>query len=838
MSATGDRWPSAAGPDDGTALHLAFEGSVDSLDAADRRRLLSRSGGITAEEVRRSVADTLDEVRTRGDAALLEAARRWDDAEMERVEVPRERWRRALETIDDSLTAALRQAAEAITEFHRALRPRPVEVRPRPGLVLGRRPEPLRRVGAYAPGGRAAYPSSVLMTVIPARTAGVSEVVVCSPPGPDGSPLPGVLAACELAGADRLFAIGGAGAVAALAFGTESVPPVEKVVGPGNVWVTEAKRQLAGVIESDCLAGPSEVLVVADETADPELVALEMMAQAEHDPEACAVLVTASTDVARRSRRALSRLLGRQPRRQTVAEALASHGAVLTAPDLAAALEFASEYAPEHLLLLVREPREALERVRSAGAVFLGSGSSVVFGDYVSGTNHVLPTGGRARASSGLSTADFVRWTSWQQIDPQVAGELADPARVLAEAEGLGGHALAAQARRAMADENVPAARAGTADVPRRSSYLQLRRYDPGRLPVELDLSDNTNLFGRPPAAAKALGSLGSVDLGRYPSVYASRLKEVLAGLHEINPECIATGCGSDDLIDSAIRAFCEPEERVAFPDPTFSMLPDFARMNGAEPVGVPLAVGFALDTDGLMASGARVVYVCRPNNPTGNAFERDPVQSLASVPATVLLIDEAYADFADDQLLDWAPGSGRALVLRTLSKAWGLAGLRVGYAVGPPPVVEEVEKSRGPYKVGGVAEAVATSVLREDGSWVRETVARVRENRARLARALADRGLHAWPSAANFVLVETPAGAESVVAALRRRGVGVRGFPDLPQSGDCVRVTVGPWPLMERFLAVLDEALEELDAPPTEPRRAGDSSQAVDGTPRGERSG
>lgn len=818
MSVPRERRPSwdepARNPDDGPVLRLAVEGPLDSLAEGDRRRLMSRSGGVD-EEVREGVREILDQVRDGGDATLREAARRWDGAEVDEVTIPRERWRQALESLEPSLVDALETAAGAIRRFHRAQSPRPLEIRPRPGIVLGRRPEPLRCVGVYAPGGRAAYPSSVLMTVIPARTAGVGEVVVCSPPQPDGLPHPGVLAACELAGADRLFAAGGAAAVAALAFGTESVPRVDKVVGPGNVWVTEAKRQLAGTIESDCLAGPSEVLVVADETADPEIVALEMMAQAEHDPGACAVLVTSSTGLADRSRQALSRLLPRQPRAHTVAAALASHGAILTAPDLDAALEFAAEYAPEHLLLLVREPRSMLHRVRAAGAVFLGPASSVVFGDYVSGTNHVLPTGGRARASSGLSTGDFVRWSSWQQIDPEAAADLAEATGILAEAEGLGGHALAARARRSPRPGATiaPSPTNGSAsgqtpagvDLPRRSSYLRLRRYDPGRSPVELDLSDNTNLFGRPPAADGALGSLTPADLGRYPQVYSGPLKECLAELHDIDPACIVTGCGSDDLIDSAIRAFCEPGDRVAFPDPTFSMLPAFAHMNGAEPVSVPLGADFALDAPGLAGSDARVIYVCRPNNPTGNAFDRDLVKSLATASGTVLLVDEAYADFADDDLLDWAPGSGRALVLRTLSKAWGLAGLRVGYAVGPSRIVEEVEKSRGPYKVGGVAEAVATAVVREDAGWVREIVERVRENRERLSAALADGGLRAWPSAANFLLMEAPGGdAAATVEALRRHGVGVRGFPGLSGVGDCIRVTVGPWPSMERFLEAL----------------------------------
>ena len=793
---------------------IAVEKPLARLGPEDEARLFDR-GRATDPAVERAVAAIVADVRERGDEALRELARRFDRVELETLEVPRAAWGAALEALDPAVRRALEQAAAAIEAFHRAQLPPPLEVEVRPGIRLGRRAEPLRRVGVYAPGGRAAYPSSVLMGVVPARVAGVEEVVVCSPPGPDGLPPAPVLAACALAGADRVFALGGAGAIAALAFGTASVPRVDKVVGPGNAYVTEAKRQLTGVVAIDCPAGPSEVLIVADESADPELVAIELLAQAEHDPDAAAVLVTTSDDVARATRAALERLLPAQPRREIIEAALASRGAILTAASLDDAVDFASRYAPEHLLLLVREPRQALERVRAAGTIFLGPGSSVVFGDYSTGANHVLPTAGLARAYAGLSTLDFLRWTTYQEVSPAAAAELAGPTATLADAEGLPAHALAARSRTGAAAsaretdapaEAAPAAR--PAAVPFRAAYRDIALYDPGRRPIDVDLSDNTNLFGASPAAARAVAGLDAAALTRYPSVFADRLKARLAELLGVRPENITTGCGSDDVIESAIRAFCEPGDVVAYPDPTFTMVPLFARMNATRPVGVPLAEDFALDPDALLAARGRVTYLCQPNNPTGNTFDPTAVERVLEHAAGVVLVDEAYIDFGGESLVRRAVESDRVIVLRTLSKAYGLAGLRIGFAVGPAPLIHEIEKSRGPYKITAAAEAAALAVLEEDRAWVADVVARVRENRERLRAELEALGLRVYPSAANFLLVQAPGSATSFAAALRERGVAVRAFANLRHAGDCIRVSIGPWPMMERFLDAVKGAL------------------------------
>jgi histidinol dehydrogenase len=337
-----------------------------------------------------------------------------------------------------------------VERVHRAFVPASLEVESEPGVVVGRRADPLERVGVYAPGGRAAYPSSVLMGVVPACVAGVRDIVVCSPPGrEDARPSRVVLAAAAIGGATRVFALGGAGAVAAMAYGTESVPRVDRIVGPGNAYVAEAKLQVSSVVAIDSPAGPSELLVLADETADPVLVARELLAQAEHDPLAAVVAIATSARTAHAIVDALTELLPGQSRAAICAAALAGQGAVLWTDALDEAIAVANAYAPEHLLLAVTDPDAALARSRNAGTVFVGASASVAFGDYMTGANHVLPTGGLARSYSGLSTLDFVRWTTYQRVSPQAAARLADDVGLFADAEGLPGHAMAARAWRA-----------------------------------------------------------------------------------------------------------------------------------------------------------------------------------------------------------------------------------------------------------------------------------------------------------------------------------------------------------------------------------------------------
>lgn len=423
---------------------LAVRGSVSTLDARARAVLFARATSADPV-VRERTARIIARVRADGDDALRALALEFDGVVLESLEVPRTAWRGALAALDPALRRSLERAIANIRQVHEAFRPMASQTITADGVIIGRRPDPLGRVGVYAPGGRATYPSSLLMGVVPARVAGVDEVVVCSPPGPDGRPGPVLLAAAELADADRLFVVGGAGAVAAMALGTATIPAVDRIVGPGNAYVAEAKAQLSSVTAIDAPAGPSELLIIADDAASPDVLARELLAQAEHDPMAAVVMVATSAALLDAVGRRLAEEVPREPRAQVIAAALSSRGGLLLAESLAEAVSFSNQWAPEHLLLAVRDPDALVPSLRHAGTIFLGTCASVAFGDYMTGANHVLPTGGLARAWSGLSTVDFYRWTTWQRIGRDAAAALADDVGVFADAEGLPAHAASAR---------------------------------------------------------------------------------------------------------------------------------------------------------------------------------------------------------------------------------------------------------------------------------------------------------------------------------------------------------------------------------------------------------
>jgi histidinol dehydrogenase len=427
-------------------LAIAVRGVLSELTSVERGLLLDRR---TREEpgVRDAVRQIVADVCARGDAALRDMARDYDGVELSDLEVPRARWDAAVDALSAPVRDALERAASNLERFHAAGLPGDVTLETEPGVSLTRRFAPVDRAGVYAPGGLAAYPSSVLMGAVAARAAGVREVVVCSPPGPTGAPPQAVLAAAAIAGASRLFAVGGAGAVAAMAFGTESVPRCAAVVGPGNRWVTEAKRQVAGEVIIDSPAGPSEVLVVAESGASAQLIAAELLAQAEHDPDAAVAFVTPSGLLLDAVELELEAQVAGAPRRDVIESALAGRGALLLARDLDEALDFAEAYAAEHLALYTKSPERDALRVPSAGTVCLGDPSSVVFGDYLTGANHVLPTAGWARSRSCLSALTFLRSWNVQQLTAEAASRLSLATEALALEEGLPSHAAAARLR-------------------------------------------------------------------------------------------------------------------------------------------------------------------------------------------------------------------------------------------------------------------------------------------------------------------------------------------------------------------------------------------------------
>ena len=386
----------------------------------------------------------LQEVRARGDDAVRELTRKLDGHDPGEFEVSQDTIAKAYAEAPKSLVEALETAARRIRRFHEATVP--VDwMDEEEGY--GQTVNAMERVGVYVPGGTARYPSTVLMTVIPARAAGVEKVIICTPPGSDGSPAPAVLAASRIAGVDRVFQIGGAQAVAAMAYGTETIPAVDMICGPGNIFVTLAKRSLFGQVGIDGLYGPTETAVIADETANPTLCAADLLAQAEHDPLATPVLVTTSRSIAKSVRSEMELRLQRLDRRDIARAAVEERGCIAIVDDTDEAIVLANRFAPEHLSLMVAEPLKWVGKVRNAGAVFAGEFSHEVLGDYVAGPSHVMPTGGTARFSSGLGVHSFVKMTPIVALSESTATSLGPAASELARSEGLTGHAEAAEIR-------------------------------------------------------------------------------------------------------------------------------------------------------------------------------------------------------------------------------------------------------------------------------------------------------------------------------------------------------------------------------------------------------
>ncbi len=416
--------------------------SQSAPDFEERFRALLGAKREVAEDVEAAVREIIDTVRRRGDAALLDYTRKFDrlDLTPERLRVGDDAFRAAEREIPAEALAALRFAKARIEDFHRRQMPEDDRYTDELGVELGLRWTAIDAVGLYVPGGTAAYPSSVLMNAIPARVAGVERIVL-TVPTPDGITNPLVLVAARLAGVDEVYRVGGAQAVAALAYGTETIRPVAKIVGPGNAYVAAAKRLVFGQVGIDMIAGPSEVLVVADGDNDPDWIAADLLAQAEHDTAAQSILVTDSADLADRVAGAVESQLRTLPRAETAAASWRDHGAIIVVGSLAAAIELANRVAPEHLELAVAEPEALLLSLRNAGAVFLGRHTPEVIGDYVGGPNHVLPTARSARFSSGLSVYDFLKRTTLLKLGPGQLRALAEPAITLAEAEGLDAHA-------------------------------------------------------------------------------------------------------------------------------------------------------------------------------------------------------------------------------------------------------------------------------------------------------------------------------------------------------------------------------------------------------------
>jgi histidinol dehydrogenase len=778
-----------------------------------------------------AVARILAAVRDQGDAALRRWTELFDKVRLDDLAVPPERIAAAAAELPAALLAAMRLAAARIRTFHQR-QPLPNWTTEALGGTLGQRATPVRRVGVYVPGGSAPLFSSLLMSAIPAQVAGVEEIVICTPPNPH----PAILAAAQLIGVERIFQIGGAQAIGALAFGTESVPQVDKIVGAGNLFVMLAKQQVYGVVGLDGLAGPTETLVIADAGANPAWVAADLLAQAEHDPLASAILLTPDRPLAEAVQREIGRQLETLSRAEIAAESLAGRGGIVLTPDLETAAALADAYAAEHLCLAVADPQALAARIRNAGGLFIGERSFEVLGDYVAGPSHVMPTGGTARFASPLNVLDFVKITSLVALDAKTSAAISPAAAELARAESLTAHAAAAEFRAESAKTHNDTRRGEDLNlrVPSRSfadqfdptalvrpHIREMDAYEPilpfevlsrrlGRAPEAIvKLDANENPYGPAPAVREALARMPFPHI--YPDPDSIALREALARHLDVPKENLLAGAGADELIDLIMRVFIQPGDAIVNCPPTFGMYAFDASIEAARVVNVPRLPDFSLDLAGIERAVAeqrpKLLFLTSPNNPDGGLIPREALERLLALPVVVVL-DQAYAEFAPPEA-SWireVPRRQNLIVLRTFSKWAGLAGLRVGYGAVPSQLIPYFWKIKQPYNIS-VPAATAALVSLEHAGAIQVTVDALIAERARLFALLNQvEFLRPYPSHGNYILCKVLGhDAAQLKGELSRAGILVRYF-NKPGLTDHIRISVGKPEHSDALLAALSE--------------------------------
>ena len=782
------------------------------------------------EDSRQSVREIIHDVRSRGDAALRELAEKFDGAEIDGIAVPPAAI--AANSVPKRLTDALRVAANRITEYQRSQLQQP-HAHVSDGIAVTARSVAVKSAGLYVPGGKAAYPSTVLMTAIPARVAGVENIAICVPPGSSGEVSPATLAAAEIAGVDIVYRIGGAGAIAALAYGTESVAPVDVIAGPGNIYVALAQQEVAGVVGVvSGFAGPSEIAVIADSTTSPEFAAADLLTQAEHGPSGRAWLISPSEEVLRNVEEALAEQLAASPRRGEAEATLGEGGYRVLVDNLDAAVETANRLSPEHVQLMCSDAERLAQGIHNAGAVFCGPLSPAVIGDYIAGPSHVLPTGGTARFASGLQATDFQKRLHTISVSPEGFAALGDATAALAEAEGLTGHRDAVLARLANLPTEMPEASSKIGFL--RRNIVELKGYHSPQLDVEVRLNTNESPYPPPEGFEEAVAqAVGDSSWNRYPQRNAQSLCSALGEFHDLPASQIFAANGSNEVIQTLLMCYGGDGRKVAVFQPTYALHSHIARSLSSELVVGERTPDFALDLDKtaslIRRESPSIVFLCSPNNPTGLADSSESVAAVLEQTAAVgglLVVDEAYAEFAPATALDLLEESNHLVVTRTYSKTWAMAAARLGYLAGPSQLVADLEKAALPYRLNSVTQAVGEIALRfREEMTIR--VASIKAERERICTGLSELGVHYWHSDANFILFradlaqealqQTPSDlagipeGDPVWRRLVARSVLVRDCSSWPGLSGCLRVTVGTPEENSRFLSALSATLSAL---------------------------
>ena len=761
--------------------------------------------------IEQRVRAILERIRQGGDEALRAITTEIDGRCPESLQVAEAEFTEAETMVSDELKSAIRQAASNIGAFHKAQQTPAVDVYTMPGVHCRRRVLPIRRVGLYIPGGSAPLFSTILMLALPAQIAGCEEIVLCTPcDRTTGKVNPVVLYTAQLCGVRTIYKLGGAQAIAAMAYGTESIERVFKIFGPGNRYVTKAKQMVSAQGTAiDMPAGPSEVMIMADDSARPDFVAADFLSQAEHGPDSQSLLVCRSQEFAEQVNAEIARQLALLPRADIAIRSLAN-SRIVVFDGIDTMIAFANAYASEHLIIAMDDAWAVADRITAAGSIFVGHYSPESAGDYASGTNHTLPTMGLASAYSGIGLDSFMHAITYQQLTQEGLNSLSNTIIRMAEAEGLDAHANAVKVRVASesSSNSENSESSGNSNCQLSIVNCQLKNVRPNIAALKPYSTARDEYKGSIGIYLDANENPFDNGYNRYPSTaLKEQVRSTIAQKKGVNPARLFLGNGSDEAIDLLFRIFCRPGiDNIVSIAPTYGMYSVCAAINDIECREVMLGEDFSLPVEALLNATdmqSKLLFVCSPNNPTANAFPREQLISLLSRFPGIVVVDEAYIDFSSVpsmvELIDRYPN---LIVLQTLSKAYGLAGLRMGLAFAEERIIRLFEQVKYPYNIGTDTLALALRLLETD---ITPQVRTLIAERERVAAALTALPYieKVYPSDANFLLVKT-ARPRELYDYLIARELIVRDRSRTPGCEGTLRITIGTPEENERLIREL----------------------------------
>lgn len=766
---------------------------------------LTRRPVFAEKDLSNLMKEIFEKIEAEGDAGLKFFTKKFDNVDIENLKVLEEEIDNAIKAIPKDLQNAIRLANENISKFHASQKTEKQIVETQNGVECWQESRPIERIGIYIPGGTAPLFSTVLMLATPAKIAGCREVILCTPPDKNGEVNPAILFAAKLTGVNTIFKVGGAQAIAAMTLGTESIPKVSKIFGPGNQYVTAAKtfaQQLGTSI--DLPAGPSELLVLADETCDPSFVAADLLSQAEHGVDSQVICIANSESLLVKIQSQIESQLKELPRKK-IAQAALQNSKLILIEGREMTIDFINAYAPEHFIICVQNPEFYLKKLLNAGSVFIGNYTPESAGDYASGTNHTLPTNGFAKAYSGVNLDAFCKKITFQKISKAGLKNIGTAIEIMAEAEGLQAHKNAVSIRlNALEKEgsieknNQKTSVFDIQNLIRKSvqnlePYRSAREEYQGNADVLLDANENP--FDR--------------KYNRYPNPYQLELKQKIAARKEVNPAQIFLGNGSDDVLDVLFRAFCEPKkDNIVTTPPTFGMFKVLAKLHEVENREVPLNPNFELLPKALLKAidkRTKMIFLCSPNNPTGNEISPEKLEFILKNVDCLVVVDEAYIDFSQNRsALQFLEKYPNLIVTQTFSKAWGMAGIRLGMGFASPEIIAVLNKVKMPYNISKPTQEAAIELLAATKK-IDEELSTLLAEKNKLKNALEEFDFveKVFPSAANFFLIRFQ-DADLIYQFLLKNLIAVRHRGNELYCKNCLRITVGTPDENRRLIAQL----------------------------------